>query len=174
MTASDQDTTGLPFPGATRETAIRRDAHGRWFDGDTPVSHAGVARNFDRWIDRADDGRYCLRNDINWAYVTIEGPPVFVRRARVDGRDVLLGLSDGREEPLVPATLRQGPDGALYCDVRDGRLPARFDRSAAQALEDRLVEAEDGTVALDIGPGPAFTPPTVPDPLAVGPVVPRV
>lgn len=158
--------TGLPFPGATRETNIRRDATGRWFDGDDPLDHPGLTRSFDRWIDRAEDGRYCLRNDLNWAYVTIEGPPVFVRGARPDASGGLrLSLSDGRSEALDPATLRQGPDGALYCDVRDGRLPARFDRAAMQALEDLLVETGEDTVAIRLGPGRTVTPPRVAAPL---------
>ncbi|HJK96297.1 MAG TPA: DUF1285 domain-containing protein [Polyangiaceae bacterium LLY-WYZ-14_1] len=156
----------LPFPGASRETRIRRDARGRWFDGDEPIDHPGLARNFDRWVDRADDGRYCLRNEVNWAYVSIEGPPVFVRRVAVEPPFLRLFLSDDREERLDPDTLRQGPDGALYCDVRGGRLPARFDRGAMQALEDHLVETGDGGVALRLGDELTVTPAQVREPLA--------
>lgn len=140
----------LPFPGATRETNIRRDARGVWYESDVPLEHGNLTRSFDAWVDRADDGRYCLRNDINWAYVAIEGPPVFVRAAAPGPDGVRLTLSDGRRELLDPDTLREGRDGGLYCDVRGGKLHARFDRSAAQALESLVGEDAEG-VYLRVG-----------------------
>lgn len=141
----------LPGEGRSRETKIRRDAQGRWWNDGVPITHPSLARAFDAWIDLADDGRFCLRNDVNWAYVTLEGPPLFARGADVrrdpEGDvDVWLRLSDGREERLDPATLREGPDGALYCDVRQGTLACRFDRPAMMTLADLLDEDARGTV----------------------------
>lgn len=133
-------------PGLSRETTIRRDAQGRWTHDGAPVTHEGLARAFDRWVDRAPDGRYCLRNAIHWVYVEIEGAPLFVRSVALDGDRVTLRLSDDREEPLAAHTLRIGPDGALYCDARGGTLAARFDRSAQLQLAP-LVD-EDGEGAL--------------------------
>jgi hypothetical protein len=134
--------------GRTRETKIRRDALGRWFDGPDPLEHVGLCKAFDSWIERAEDGRWCLRNDINWAYVTIEGPPLFVRTVTVEPTQVLLHLSDGRTEPLRVASLRQGPEGALYCDARDGTYTARFERYAMQQLDPLLQEDEQGVYLL--------------------------
>ena len=62
-------------PGMSRETTIRRDVHGRWFHDGAPIEQANVERAFDTWVDRAPDGRYCLKNDIHWVYVAIEGAP---------------------------------------------------------------------------------------------------
>lgn len=155
--------------GRTRETRIRRDASGRWWNGDDPIDHENLERSFDGWIERADDGRLCLSNDINWAYVTIEGPPYFVRAVRLEGEDALLRLSGDREERLDPTTLRTGPDGALYCDVRGGRLAARFDNHAAMQLGERLVEEVDASgrerTAFRLG-GALHEAPSVEDPLA--------
>jgi hypothetical protein len=136
--------------GRTRETNLRRDALGRWFDGPDLLEHPKLIKAFDSWLDRADDGRFCLRNDINWAYVTLEGPPLFVRTVATgdDPVQLLLRLSDGREEPLQAHTLRQGPEGALYCDARGGRLVARFDRHAMQQLESLLQEDDQGVYLL--------------------------
>jgi hypothetical protein len=134
--------------GRTRETKIRRDALGRWFDGPDPLEHVGLTKAFDSWIERAEDGRWCLRNDINWAYVTLEGPPLFVRTVTVEPGQVQLHLSDGRTEPLRAASLRQGPEGALYCDARDGTYTARFERYAMQQLETLLREDEQGVYLL--------------------------
>jgi hypothetical protein len=137
--------------GRSRETAIRRDAQGRWFHEEQPLEHPNLVRAFDRWVDRAEDGRYCLRNDINWAYITLEGPPLFVRAVRIPSADkVELMLSDDTTEPLTAASLRQGPDGALYCDARQGKLVARFDRHAMQQLEPLLKEDPQG-VYLALG-----------------------
>jgi hypothetical protein len=155
--------TPLP-PGASRETRIRRDAQGRWFDDGAPIEHERLCRAFDRWLDRAPDGRYCLHNAIHWVYVEVDGPPAFVRSATLEGDRVRLSLAGGREELLDPDTLRIGPDGALYCDVRAGRLAARFDNAATMALAPLLGEDAEG-LFLTLG-GRVVRPPRVTDPLA--------
>lgn len=149
--------------GFTRETAIRRDAQGRWWVGDEPIDHPNVAKSFDGWIERAPDGRFCLANDINWAFVTIEGPPYFVRAIELAGDDVTLVLSGGLRERLDPSTLRLGPDDGLYCDVRGGRVPARFDDHATHQLASRL-DADDEGPYFRLGA--TYRPPVVDDPMS--------
>jgi len=151
--------------GRTRETTIRRDQAGNWYNQGQRLEHPNLCRSFDGWIDRAEDGRYCLSNDINWAYVEIEGPPYRVRDAQIgDDGTVALQLSGDRTEPLVPSSLRQDEDGALYCDVREGRCAARFDNHAAMKLGTLLGEDEIGTYLLF---GDAKIRPAVsPEPLA--------
>lgn len=149
--------------GRSRETTIARDAQGRWFHDGQPLEHANLVRSFEGWIERADDGRYCLKNDINWAYFTLEGPAYFVRALHVEPNAVRVTLSGGAEEALELATLRQGTDGALYCNVRGGSLVARFDRHVQAQLEDLVSEDADG-VYLALG-GHKVRPPVVSDPL---------
>jgi len=149
--------------GRSRETHIRRDREGRWFDGDAPLSHPKLAGAFDRWIEVAPDGRYCLHNDVNWAYVAIEGAPLEVASVRLDGPEAHLRLSDGRHEALEAATLRQGPDGTLYCDARGGAMTARFSRHAAQQLGEILQEDDRG-IYLALG-GERVRPPVVEEPV---------
>lgn len=150
--------------GRTRETKIRRDAQGRWFDGDVPITHVLLTQAFDAWIERAEDGRYCLKNDINWAYVAIEGAPVLVRSVELDGDRASLRLSDGRSELLDATTLRESEDGALHCQVRGGQLAARFESHAALQLSPLVGEDERGTyLTLD---GARVRPPVASDPLA--------
>jgi hypothetical protein len=150
--------------GRTRETTIRRDAHGRWFFEGQPLEHPNLTRSFDGWIERAEDGRYCLRNDINWAYITLSGPPFFVESLQLDDTGVQLRLSGGREEALDPDTLRQDEHGVLYCDVREGTMAARFTRHAQAALADVTHEDAQG-VYLAIG-SRRIRPPLVADPLS--------
>jgi hypothetical protein len=154
----------LPPPGLTRETRIVRDAQGRWFNEGQPLAHENLSRAFDRWVTRADDGRWCLKNDINWAYITLEGPPFFVRAVRVDARgNVLLQLSNDAVEPLRARSLRTDDQGALYCDVGDGSMVARFDRHAATQLEAVIGEDAAG-VYLEVA-GERVRPDVVADPL---------
>jgi uncharacterized protein len=149
--------------GRSRETTIARDAQGRWFQDGQPLEHPNLTRSFDRWIDRAEDGRYCLKNDINWAYITLQGPAFFVRSVEQTPAGLTLLLSNDSKETLRPETLRSGEDGALYCDVAAGRMVARFDRNAAAALEALLHEDEQG-VYLAIA-GQRIRPRVVSDPL---------
>jgi hypothetical protein len=150
--------------GRSRETTIVRDAAGRWFQDGQPLEHPNLTRAFDRWVRRAEDGRYCLENDINWAYITLEGAPFFVRSLQI-GADhaITLLLSNDEREPLRPRTLRTGPDGALYCDVANGQMVARFDRHAAAQLEALLGEDEQG-VYLELA-GARVRPEIAADPL---------
>lgn len=163
VTSQDID-PALALRGFSRETTLFRDGEGRWFHDGQPLEHSNLVRAFDRWIERAPDGRYCVKNDINWAYITLEGPPFFVRSVTLDaqGQPVLL-LSNDRREPLRADSLRIGPDGALYCDVGAGDMSARFERHAAMQLEPLIAEDEQGIyVRLD---GRRVRPPRVDDPL---------
>lgn len=130
--------------GRTRETEIRRDALGRWWNAEDPISHPILKKRFDGWVDKAEDGRYCLSNEINWAYIALEGPAYWVQSVEfVDGRVELL-LSGERREPLDPSTLSQSESGELYCKVRGGRCHALFENHAAVQLMDRIHEDEGG------------------------------
>lgn len=150
--------------GLSRETTIRRDAAGRWFYEGAPIEHPNIVRAFDRWIDKAEDGRFCLRNEFDWVYVAIEGAPLFVRSLKIDNLGMIaLSLSDEREHALDPDTLRQGPDGVLYCDVRNKTMVARFDSCAMMQLE-TLIDEDDEGIYLVIG-GRAIRPKTVENPL---------
>jgi hypothetical protein len=152
--------------GRSRETEIRRDASGRWFNGEDRIEHPNLTRSFDSWVDRAEDGRFCLSNAINWAYVDIEGPAYFVKDVEPDARGISLALSGELREPLDPASLRQGPEGALWCAVREGRCPARFDNHAVSKMSEWIREDEAGVYVL-IG-GEKVRPPETDDPLSLG------
>lgn len=152
--------------GRTRETQIRRDAAGRWFNGEDRIEHPKLTAAFDGWVDRAEDGRFCLSNSINWAYVEIDGPAYFVKDVAPEGDRLVLRLSGEVEESLDPATLRQGPEGALWCIVREGRCPARFDNHAVSKMSDLVQEDDDG-VYVRLG-SQKVRPPSEADPLSLG------
>ncbi len=152
--------------GRSRETQIRRDARGRWFNGEDRISHPNLVRSFDAWVDRAEDGRFCLSNSINWAYVEIDGPAYFVKDVEASDDEIRLLLSGDWSEALDPRSLRQGPEGALWCAVRGGRCPARFDNHAVSKMSD-LIGEDDVGVYVSIA-GAKVRPPEIADPLSLG------
>jgi hypothetical protein len=152
------------FNGLSRESTIYRDAAGRWFHDGERIEHPKLAHAFDCWISRAEDGRYCLNNGMDWAYIALDGPPLFVRSLRIQSEgEVSLVLSNDTEQQLDLDTLRQGEDGALYCEVGPKRLVAKFDRHAMAQLE-ALVEEDKQGVYIQLGEK-RVRPPTVTDPL---------
>lgn len=138
----------------TRESKIRIDREGNFWHEEERVEHPGLARALASWIAiDSETGRYVLRNGLDWCFVTVDDTPLVVRTATVsEYGEVTLGLSDGTEEALDPATLRVDEDGVVYCDVRAGTLPARFSRAAAFALLSRArMEGETYVLALSSG-----------------------
>ena len=150
--------------GLSRETSIRRDSQGVWYFEGEPIEHKGITAAFDRWIDRAPDGRYCLKNSIHWVYCALEGPAFFVQTLRVEADQVVLGLRGGETERLDPHTLREDKTGRLYCDVRAGAFSAVFVPHAMMQLWEHAEEDADGAYLL-LG-HKRFTPVVVADPLA--------
>ncbi len=147
---SDPNSTGnidpaQPFAGLSRETKIRRDAEGRWYNEGIRITHHGLSTAFDRWLTRADDGRYCLKNSINWAYVTIEGAPLFVRSLALANDGVDLHVSDQEHYRLDPSTLRVDAAGLVYCTIAERDMQAQFDTPALVALGEHLREDTSGT-----------------------------
>ena len=157
------DDAQLKAKGWTRETKIRRDARGNWFEEGTLVEHSGVKKAFDSWVDVAPDGRYCLKNSIHWVYVEIEGAPIIVLSVRVTPSAIILSLSDGQTEELLAASLRHGGEGALYCDVRGGHLVAQFSTTAMMGLSE-ILDSDDDGVFLKVGVE-QIRPPVVATPL---------
>ena len=85
---------------------------------------------------------------MNWAYVEIAGPPYFVKDVDISDEAIVLTLSGDLREPLDPASLHQGPEGALWCTVRHGRCPARFDNHAMSKMSDSIGEDDDGVYVM--------------------------
>ena len=138
----------------SRESRIRIDREGRfWHEGER-VLNPRLERALASWVDVDDPtGRYILRNSLDWCFVTVDDTPLVVRNVHVDevGGGAELDLSDGSIESLVLSSLRVDPDGVVYCDVRKGRIPARFDRSAAFALLEHAEVTPEGVVTLCLG-----------------------
>jgi hypothetical protein len=139
-----------PFP-LTRETHIRVDRDGVFWNEGQRIGHPGLQRAFARWLDVDDEsGRYILRNAINWAFIAVEDAPLLIRGVESTPDTIRIAISDDSWEDLDVASLRveAAPDGGVipYCDVRQGRIPARFTPNAAFALLALCETPEDDLV----------------------------
>ncbi len=136
----------FPAPeGRSRESTIRLDPEGHFWHEGNPVEHAKLAQAMHGWVSRhPDDGRYILTNGYDWTYFTVEDAPYFVRSVRITPDAVLLGLSDGTEEPWDPSRSRIGANDAIYAPVKAGSdrgpFEAKFTRFAQAELAPVLVE----------------------------------
>jgi len=124
-----------------RNSGIRIDREGQlWHEGQI-IEHAGLRGALFRWLDRNPDGAYVFRLDEKrFANVEVADTPLVARSARWEGEELMLGLSDGSEEPLDRGTLTADGEGVLRCLVRGGRLEARIATSAAVVLAERITE----------------------------------
>jgi hypothetical protein len=140
-----------------RRSGIVIDRDGRFVHEGEPITHEGLRRALFRWLDRArpEDHSatpYVLRlDDRRFAYVEVADTPLVATSLRWVGDTALLGLSDGSEEPLDPATLTVDGAGTLRTWVRGGRLEARLGAAAASALAERLEDAEDAPALVAQG-----------------------
>jgi hypothetical protein len=130
---------GIPA-GFSRESKIHIDREGHFWHNGERIEHRGLSEGFARWIARDDSGRWILRNERDWCFITVEDAPLVVSTARVEleAGQVWLSLTDASTEPLQFATLRLRGEDALYCEVHASAqspgILARFSRSAAFAL----------------------------------------
>jgi len=149
------DGPALP-PGLTpemieqmRRIGLRLDRAGRFWHQGALVTHPRLRQALLRWLDVLDDGRDVVRLDERrYAYVDVEDAHLRAVSARWDGDRVWLVLDDGSEEELAYDTLASGPDHALTCRVRGGRLRARLTTAAQHAVAARIEEVAGGGFAL--------------------------
>ena len=137
-----------------RQTGVRLDADGRWWNEGQEVTHEGLRAAFWRWLDRLPDGRFVLRLDERrYAYIAVDGAPFVARSARWEGDRAFVRLSDGAEEELAYVTLRLTAGGVPYVKVRGGRFEARLSTAAWGVVAQRLA-SRGGATVLEAAGGP--------------------
>ena len=124
----------------------RLDKNGAWYHDGVHITHERTIALFDRSIDWDADGKYYLQVGTDVIPIEVDDAPYRVMDASGDSTNgFTLVLSDQTTEALDPATLRIGPDDALYCTVKEGAAPARFTRTAHNRLAQWIkAESDDG------------------------------
>jgi len=126
------------------------DKEGRWYHQGAEMIRREYIRLFYQNMELDSEGRYL----INWAdtrcYVDVEDTAFVVTRVSLeDGkrRETSLfqvSLSDDTIEALAPDALWVGKDHVLYCRVKSGAFPARFNRAAYYQLAEFIKEDSRG------------------------------
>ena len=144
----------MPSAGfyAIERHTIRFGRDGEWYSDGERIANRRIADLFSRCVRRSPQGGFMLQMGDERAPIEIEDTPFVVRQIEGDReRGFTLILNDGTREPLDPATLRSGPDNALYCRVKAGEYAARLLRPAYYALTQSVKVGTDGRFVLVVG-----------------------
>ncbi|MBW1790279.1 MAG: DUF1285 domain-containing protein [Deltaproteobacteria bacterium] len=129
---------------------IHIDKEGVWYHEGAEMIHREFIRLFYQRMTLDDAGRYVIELNDQRCCVDVEDTAYVVRRAVPEGGDggapsrIVLSLSDDSTETLASAGLWVGKDNVLYCSVKEGRFPARFNRAAYYQLSEYIEEGEEG------------------------------
>jgi hypothetical protein len=136
----------VPFK-LSRESSIRVDRDGHiWHEGER-VLHPGLARALASWIDLDEQGRYIMRNALDWCFIAVRA----VRLETDPAVRVEVELSDDTTEPLDLATVHVDPDGVVYAHVRGAKLLASFDRQASFKFLEHVTTDGRGLMTFELG-----------------------
>ena len=121
------------------------DKEGRWFYQGLEMVRRDIVLLFYRHLRQDAKGRYWIRLAEEEAYVEVEDTAFVVGRVvlQSDGEGnagFRLWLNDESRELLNPATLFVGKGNVLYCRVKEGKFPARFQRAAYYELAEHVQE----------------------------------
>ncbi len=126
------------------------DKDGKWFHGGVEMVRRDFVLSFFRQMELDDAGRYIILWGGKRCTVDVEDTAYVVRgvshQSKEDGSPMKfkISLSDDSEEELMPHTLYLGNDNVLYCRVKNGAFPARFNRAAYYQLAAHVAtEGED-------------------------------
>ncbi len=123
---------------------MRLDKEGNWFHEGVKITHQRTIALFNRSLTRDDQKGYIIQVGREWCLVEVEDTPFMVRQVNLNCERAELVLNDGTIEDMDPKTLRVGSQDVLYCEVKQGRYPARFLRPAYYQLMQRLEEYQEG------------------------------
>ncbi len=124
------------------------DKQGRWFHKGVEMIHREIIRLFYQHMEMDTQGRYVINWSGDRCYVEVEDTPFVVHRTTfkqgdMDNSRFILFLSDDSQEDLSPETLFIGDRNVLYCSVKNGTFPARFDRPAYYQLAEYIKEEDN-------------------------------
>ena len=134
---------------------IHIDKEGRWFHKGVEMIRREFVRSFYQQMELDDAGRYIIFWGGKHCYVDVVDTAFVVKRlsylSEESGKRArfMVSLSDDTEEELIPGTLYLGEENVLYCRVKGGDFPARFNRAAYYQLAAHI-EEEGGDFVLPV------------------------
>lgn len=131
---------------------LELDEEGRFFHQGEPFLNENVARLFHRSLKRTAGGTWLIEIPPFSYPLRVADTAYVVRSIEFRGEaPPRLTLSDETSEPLDPTSLRYVEGRGLYCQVKQGKEPARFTRAAYFAASEHIDESADGTYVLRLG-----------------------
>ncbi len=123
------------------------DKEARWFHKGVEMIHRDFIHLFYHNMTLKPDGQYIIAWNNQKCYVEVEDTAFVVRKVifrqvKTSSRFELF-LSDDSNEDLQPETIFMGDKNVLYCKVKEGTFPARFDRAAYYQLAENILEEDD-------------------------------
>lgn len=117
---------------------IHIDKEGYWFHRGAEIINRSVVNLFYANMEMSASGRCVIAWNGERCYVEVEDTPFVVRRVEAAKKGFRIHLSDETVEILSPETLAIGKDHVLYCKVKNGRFPARFNRAAYYQIAEHI------------------------------------
>lgn len=116
------------------------DAEGNWRHEGIKITHARTVKLFFSALDIDEQGRFFLQVGPEKAFVQVDDAPFIVEALRMTDEGIRLRLSDESHEILDPSSLRITEKNVPYCNVRNGRMEAKFSRTAWYELAEFIEE----------------------------------
>ena len=126
------------------------DENADWFHKGNRIFRPEVLEALYSRMARLPSGQFVLEDGKDICLLDTADTPYVVSRVDREedpsGKESLrLGLKNlPQTEPLDPATLLVGKDNVLYCQVIEGRFPARFSRPAYYQIAEFVSEDDRG------------------------------
>ena len=145
----------MPETDAIKPCLIHIDREGRWTHKGAEMIRQDLIQLFYQNMELDQEGRYLINWQGTQCYVDVEDTAFVVTRVQFEERTangkpgVILSLSDGTRENLLPETVCTGNHHVLYCKVKNKRFPARFLRPAYYQLAEH-VEEENGSYVIPL------------------------
>lgn len=128
------------------------DREGTWFHNGEKFINEKIINFFTRSLDVTADGEYVIHYGSYTYPVKVEDVPLFITGVTFNGfgnfETVTMNLSSGETEELNCNSLYFKKNNALYCKVKNGRMPAKFKRSPSFEILERLEEDGSGSFYL--------------------------
>ncbi|MGC1402294.1 MAG: hypothetical protein WA974_05125 [Thermodesulfobacteriota bacterium] len=127
---------------------------GKWYHEGAEIIHRPIFLWLIQSLEKTEDGLFIVNLNNQKCVLEVEDTPLVVRqvdlvREKTKGKDqIRLTLNDESQEILDPETVWINKESVLYCQVKDGRFPARFLRPAYYQLAEYIVDEDNGEFAL--------------------------
>lgn len=123
-----------------------------WYHNGEKFINEKILNFFRKSVNITADGEYVISYGEYTYPVKVEDTAYFVTGVVINGfgdfEKIQINLSSGETEELNCNTLYCKKNNALYCRIKQGRMPAKFKRSPSFEILERLEDSDDGKFYL--------------------------